>query len=108
MNGEATTVFNFTCQVSGAVVVFLPQDTNEAPPAAEDEGEELIEITHGEEGTSIRIEDVSTLELAALIVIGLVVVSVAFGWWRHRRRVRGQHYSLDDRTARNRRDRRLP
>lgn len=84
----------------------MNQDTSAPPDVAEDdEAAELIEIVHTEEGTSIRLEDVTALELAALVVIGLAVVSVAFFWWR-RRRARGHHYSLDER--RGRRDRRLP
>ena len=72
----------------------------------DDEGEdELIEIVHTEEGTSVRIEDVTALELVSLIVIVLAVVSVAFFGWR-RSRDRSRHYSLDQR--RDRRERRLP
>lgn len=84
----------------------MNQDTSEAADEGmDDEGEELIEIVHNEEGTSVRIEDVTPLEFAALVVIGLVVVSVVFAWWR-RRRARGHHYSMDPR--RDQRDRRLP
>lgn len=85
----------------------MMQDTSEAADEGlEDEGEELIEITHGEEGTSVRIEDVTATELAALVVIGLVIVAVVFGWWRQKRR-RRQHYSLDPKRGR-RVDRNLP
>lgn len=80
--------------------------TQDEADEAYDEGEELIEIVHTDEGTSIRIEDVTGLELAALIVIGLAVVSAAFVWWKARRKKAGHHYSLD--ADRGRRNSRLP
>ena len=73
-----------------------PQEAEAAPPDwIEDDypAAESITITHGDDGTEIVIEDVTPIEFAALVVIALVVVSVAFMAWRSKRE-RRRNYRL--------------
>ena len=59
---------------------------------SDDAAEETIEISHGEEGTSVTLDNVTPFEILALSIVAVVVLATLWVVIKRDSRGRGRHW----------------